>query len=130
MVVVLRCLICFCKYLGLTTSIRAVFFAFCLHFISLLLLFWWLKLICRKINFKFGSCTVHDEVFNTHFKLGSSSGVFICDAAHQKKKKKGGPLWLWTFLESPQLNENIQKIMKKTIRIFNPFSVVKYECLD
>ena len=40
---------------------------------------------------------------------------------------KGGLLQLWSFLD---IYENIQKIMKKTIKIFDPVSVVKCECLD
>ena len=34
-------------------------------------------------------------------------------------------LWLQAFLD---IDENIQKTIKK--RIFHPFSVVKFECLD
>ena len=37
-----------------------------------------------------------------------------------------GTLQLWAFLE---VDENIQKIMI-TIRIMDPFSIVKFECLD
>ena len=35
-------------------------------------------------------------------------------------------LKLWAFLD---IDKNIQKIIKKT-RIFDPFSIVKYKCLD
>ena len=40
---------------------------------------------------------------------------------------KRGTLWLWAFSD---IYENIQKIIKKTIRIFDPFSIVTFECLD
>ena len=40
---------------------------------------------------------------------------------------KRGTLQLWAFLD---IDENIQKIIEKTIRIFNPFSIVQLECLD
>ena len=45
----------------------------------------------------------------------------ISDAVHRKVG-----LWLWAFLD---IDENIQKIIQKTIRIFYPFSIVNLNAL-
>ena len=39
----------------------------------------------------------------------------------------GETLQLWDFLD---IDENIQKIIKKTIRIFYSILIVKFDCLD
>ena len=41
--------------------------------------------------------------------------------------KKRWTLQLWAFLD---IDENIQKVVKKAIRVFDPFSIVKFECRD
>ena len=49
----------------------------------------------------------------------------ICDAALQNRG--GGTLQPWAILD---IDENIYKVIKKTIRIVDPFSIVKFECHD
>ena len=54
----------------------------------------------------------------------------ICDAAHQKKKKGGGGDFAPVGLVSLRYRSNIQKMIKKTTRICEPSSIVKFECLN
>ena len=62
---------------------------------------------------------------NTKMVFGEEGEVRnICGAA--PLKGGGGLCRLWAFLD---IDENIQKIMKKTRRIFDTFSIVKFECL-
>ena len=37
-----------------------------------------------------------------------------------------GTLWLWTFLD---IDEYIPKKLRKTVKIFDPLSILKFECL-
>ena len=88
----------------------------------------------KNVNITFTGNTGTPEMFQYSPILGCSSiwdvkytfieNGFVSFGMHWKGM---GILQMWTFLDK---DKNIQKIIKKAIRIFEPFSVVKFECLD
>ena len=86
-------------------------------------------------NFFFSLNFMYNAILQPYFNHPKmqKSNVFLHSFTCNKhtlmwcSASKGGTLQLWVFFD---IDENIQKIIEKTIRIFDPFSIVKFECLD
>ena len=55
--------------------------------------------------------------------MACNNNIYIIDVVQHIKR---GDIAAVGF----HIDENIQKMIKKTIRIFNPFWIVKFECFD